>query len=146
MSTRFNAGAPARVIALLACLMVAPGEPVAASEAQSSPWGSEDEIGTLNAMSDQSRLDILRVVSDGSVYDLGVELFVGMPDCCSDAFGDPTYQVMMTHSPSRAEGAESVSHTSEAIFMNTHTGTHMDGLSHFGLHARIWNGARRRSN
>jgi kynurenine formamidase len=140
VKTRFNLGIPACAIALLAWFMAASGEPVVAAEAQSSPWGAEDEIGTLNAMTNRSRLDIVRVVSDGSVYDLGVELFVGMPDCCSDAFGDPSYQVMMTHSPARAEDAEVVSHTSEAVFMNTHTGTHMDGLSHFGLRAKIWNG------
>jgi kynurenine formamidase len=140
MKTRFNLGARACLIALLTCFVAKPGEPVAASEAQSSPWGTEDEIGTLNVMTDRSRLDILRAVSSGSVYDLGVELFVGMPDCCSDAFGDPSYQIMMTHSPARAESLEVVSHSSEAIFMNTHTGTHMDGLSHFGLHGKIWNG------
>jgi hypothetical protein len=99
VKTRFNLGIPACAIALLAWFMAASGEPVVAAEAQSSPWGAEDEIGTLNAMTNRSRLDILRVVSEGSVYDLGVELFVGMPDCCSDAFGDPSYQVMMTHAP-----------------------------------------------
>jgi len=140
MKTCFNFVPHACAIALLTSFMAASGGPVAAREAQRSPWGTEDEIGTLNAMTDGSRLDILRVVSDGRVYDLGVELFVGMPDCCSDAFGDPRYQVMMTHSPARAGGVEVVSHSSEAIFMNTHTGTHMDGLSHFGLHGKIWNG------
>lgn len=142
MNACFEPGAAARAIALLACFIAAPGEPAAASEAQSSPWGAADEIGTLNAMNDRSRLDILRVVSDGNVYDLGVELFVGMPDCCSEAFGDPNYQIMMTHSPARARGVEMVSHSSEAVFMNTHTGTHMDGLSHFGLNTEIWNGVK----
>lgn len=140
MKTRFKLWARACAIALLAGFMASSAESVMASEAQSSPWGPQDEIGTLNAMTDRSRLDILRVVSDGNVYDLGVELFVGMPDCCSDAFGDPSYQVMMTHSPARTEGVEILSHSSEAIFMNTHTGTHMDGLTHFGLRGRIWNG------
>lgn len=140
MKSRCHFGARACAVALVACFAVAPAEPVAASEAQRSPWGPRDEIGTLNAMSDRSRLEILRLVSSGGVYDLGVELFVGMPDCCSDAFGDPTYQVMMTHAPARAGGTEAVSHSSEAIFMNTHTGTHMDTLSHFGLRGKIWNG------
>ncbi|MEO3415114.1 cyclase family protein [Roseovarius sp. CAU 1744] len=108
--------------------------------AQSSPWGPHDEIGSLNAMTDQSRLDVLSAVTTGRAYDLGVELFVGMPDCCSAAFGDPTFQIMMTHTPSRADGSELLSHSSEAIIMNTHTGTHMDTLSHFGLHGEIWNG------
>ena len=106
-----------------------------------SPWGSEDEIGTLNMMSDASRLEILQRIDTGRVYDLGVDLFVGMPDCCSAAFGDPTYQMMMLHTPARGDGSdELLSHSSEAISMNTHTGTHIDTLSHFGLHGKIWNG------
>ncbi|GAB2183343.1 cyclase family protein [Roseibium sp. LAB1] len=106
-----------------------------------SPWGPEDEIGTLNMMSDASRLEILQRIDAGRVYDLGVDLFVGMPDCCSAAFGDPTYQMMMLHTPARGDGSkELLSHSSEAISMNTHTGTHIDTLSHFGLHGKIWNG------
>lgn len=140
MNSCIRLGTRASAIALLTCSLAAPGVSDAEPEAQSSPWGPADEIGTLNAMSNQSRFDVLRLVSDGSVYDLGVELFVGMPDCCSAAFGDPGYQIMMIHAPARAEGAEVVSHTSEAIFMNTHTGTHMDGLTHFGLRGKIWNG------
>ncbi|WP_428688499.1 cyclase family protein [Roseibium sp.] len=106
-----------------------------------SPWGPEDEIGTLNMMTDASRLEILQRIETGKVYDLGVDLFVGMPDCCSAAFGDPTYQMMMLHTPARGDGGkELLSHSSEAISMNTHTGTHIDTLSHFGLHGKIWNG------
>lgn len=114
---------------------------VADTTSHTSPWGAQDEIGSLNAMTDQSRFDVLNAVAAGKTYDLSIEMFVGMPDCCSAAFGDPAYQIMMTHTPSRAEGTELLSHSSEAVFMNTHTGTHMDTLSHFGLHGEIWNGA-----
>lgn len=118
------------------------GSPVFAEGEQvgESPWGPEDEIGTLNMMSDASRLEILQRIDAGKIYDLGVDLFVGMPDCCSAAFGDPTYQMMMLHTPARGDGSEELlSHSSEAISMNTHTGTHIDTLSHFGLHGKIWN-------
>ncbi|MHA7777848.1 cyclase family protein [Roseibium sp. M-1] len=120
------------------------GSPAMAESDQAgrSPWGPEDEIGALNMMSDASRLEILQRIDAGRVYDLGVELFVGMPDCCSAAFGDPTYQMMMLHTPARGDGStELLSHSSEAVSMNTHTGTHIDTLSHFGLHGKIWNGA-----
>lgn len=104
-----------------------------------SPWGPADEIGTLNVMTEETRFDILKQVANGKVYDLAVDFFVGMPDCCSDAFGDPTYQMWMIHIPARGDGKELLSHSSEAISMNTHTGTHIDTLSHFGLHGKIWN-------
>jgi hypothetical protein len=53
------------------------------NEAQKSPWGPADEIGALNMMTDASRLDVLKQVVSGKVYDLGVDLFVGMPICCA---------------------------------------------------------------
>lgn len=105
-----------------------------------SPWGKDDEIGTLNMMSDASRANILGQIAGGKVYDLGVDLFIGMPNCCSDAFGDPTYQMWMIHAPARGEHGGLLEHSSDAISMSTHTGTHIDALNHFGLKGKIWNG------
>jgi kynurenine formamidase len=34
---------------------------------------------------------------------------------------------------------EHVSYSGDALMMYTHTGTHIDALSHFGLNGRIWN-------
>ena len=113
---------------------------IAENVAAQSPWGPTDEIGTLNMMTEASRFNILKHVANGKVYDLAVDLFVCMPDCCSAAFCDPTYQMWMIHGPARSGGEELLSHSSEAISMNTHTGTHIDTLSHFGLHGEIWNG------
>ena len=71
------------------------GSPVFAEGDQvgESPWGPEDEIGTLNMMSDTSRMEILQRIDAGKIYDLGVELFIGMPDCCSAAFGDTVFGI-----------------------------------------------------
>jgi len=44
-----------------------------------SPWGPEDEIGTLNMMTDTTRLEILSRISSGKVYDLSVEFFWECP-------------------------------------------------------------------
>ena len=105
-----NRGDPSisRIIALfgLVSLMgfgLAQGDAVAqiaTSEAQKSPWGPADEIGTLNMMTDASRLDVLKRIAGGKVYDLGVDLFPGMPTCCLP-FGDPNFQIFMTHAPGR---------------------------------------------
>ena len=123
-------------------ILVAPGDAsaqIAKNVAAKSPWGPTDEIGTLNMMTDRSRLDILKQVAGGKVYDLGVDLFVGMPTCCT-AFGDPTFQIFLTHAPSRGDPAkELLSYAGDAVNMYTHTGTHLDALNHFGLHGKIWN-------
>jgi kynurenine formamidase len=113
-----------------------------------SPWGAGDEIGTLNMMTTESRLQILSRVSAGKVYDLSVEYFVGMPSF--HALGDPPYQYWLTHTP-RGTVVDNpnglgvamntkVSYTGDAVSMYTHMGTHIDALNHFGLDGKIWNG------
>lgn len=111
---------------------------IAKKVAAKSPWGPVDEIGTLNMMTDVSRFDVLKQVAGGKVYDLGVDLFVGMPTCCG-AFGDPTFQLWMTHTPTRGTADEPLSYSGDAVSMYTHTGTHLDTLNHFGLRGKIWN-------
>ena len=123
-------------------LAVAPGqaaEPIARNVAAKSPWGPADEIGTLNMMTDATRFDVLKHVTGGKVYDLGVDLFGGMPICCG-AFGDPTFQIFLTHAPTRGDfDKELLSYSGDGVNMYTHTGTHIDALNHFGLHGKIWN-------
>jgi kynurenine formamidase len=113
-----------------------------------SPWGKDDEIGTLNMMTDQSKLLILSRIKSGKTYDLSVEYFVGMPSF--HALGDPAYQYWLTHTPhgtvvDNPNGLgktmnEKVSYTGDAISMYTHMGTHIDALNHFGLNGKVWNG------
>lgn len=113
-----------------------------------SPWGPEDEIGRLNLMTEHTRSSLLSRISNGKVYDLSVEYFIGMPSW--QAAGDPHYRIWMTHTPKGtviddplnlgAEMNEHVSYTGAAISMYTHMGTHIDALNHFGLDGKIWNG------
>lgn len=122
------------VIALAGCGAQAQ---IAQDTAGTSPWGAADEIGTLNMMTDSTRLQVLTRIASGKVYDLGVDLFVGMPLCCS-AWGDPPYQIWMTHAPGRGQ-QHGLTHSGDGLSMYTHSGTHIDTLNHFGLHGRIWN-------
>ena len=52
------------------------------------PWGATDEIGRLNLMTPESRVEILARVDGAIAYDLSVEYFVGMPSW--QALGDPS--------------------------------------------------------
>jgi kynurenine formamidase len=113
-----------------------------------SPWGPEDEIGTLNMMSASSRLEVLSSIGSGKIYDLSVDYFVGMPSF--HTLGDPPYQYWLTHTPNGTivdnpnglgeKMNRKVSYTGDAISMYTHMGTHIDALNHFGLNGKIWNG------
>ena len=111
---------------------------IAKNAAAKSPWGPVDEIGTLNMMTETSRFAVLGRIASGKVYDLGVDLFVGMPTCCAP-FGDPTFQIFMTHTPAQDSTKELLSYSGDAVSMYTHTGTHIDALNHFGLRGQIWN-------
>ncbi|MEH6358610.1 MAG: cyclase family protein [Pseudomonadales bacterium] len=113
-----------------------------------SPWGATDEIGRLNLITPESRVNILSRIDGTAVYDLSVEYFIGMPSW--QAAGDPRYQIWMTHTPKGTvvddpmgmgdEMNNRVSYTGSAISMYTHMGTHIDALNHFGLNGKIWNG------
>ena len=113
-----------------------------------SPWGPEDQIGTLNMMTEATQLEVLSKVRSGKSYDLSVEYFVGMPSFHS--LGDPGYQYWLTHTPHGTvvdnpnglgeEMNKKVSYTGDAISMYTHMGTHIDALNHFGLNGKTWNG------
>ncbi|WP_163381261.1 cyclase family protein [Cyclobacterium sp. SYSU L10401] len=113
-----------------------------------SPWGKDDEIGSLNLMSNSTRFEVLFQIKSGKTYDLSVEYFVGMPSF--HALGDPPYQYWLTHTPhgtivDNPNGLgeamnRKVSYTGDAISMYTHMGTHIDALNHFGLNGKIWNG------
>jgi len=113
-----------------------------------SPWGEMDEIGTLNMMTEETKLEVLSKIKAGKTYDLSVEYFVGMPSF--HVLGDPAYQYWLTHTPrgtavDNPNGLgkvmnEKVSYTGDAISMYTHMGTHIDALNHFGLNGKIWNG------
>jgi kynurenine formamidase len=61
-----------------------------------------------------------------------------MPICCG-AFGDPNFQIFMTHAPARDTAKELLSYSGDGVTMYLHTGTHIDALNHFGLHGKIWN-------
>lgn len=113
-----------------------------------SPWGPDDQIGTLNMMSEKSKIKVLSQINSGKTYDLSVDYFVGMPSFHS--LGDPGYQYWLTHTPhgtiiDNPNGLgdkmnRKVSYTGDAISMYTHMGTHIDALNHFGLNGEIWNG------
>ena len=103
-----------------------------------SPWGPKDEIGALNMMSEASSFEILKRIASGKVYDLGVDLFTGMPNCCG-VLGAPDYHFFTTQRPARGDNEELVSYSGDTISTSTHMGTHLDTLNHFGLKGKIWN-------
>lgn len=117
-------------------------------EVSLSPFGPDDEIGMLNLITPESSQKILDRADATQIYDLSVELFVGMPTWT--AGGEPPFQMWMEHTPLGTavddpigvgrEQNERVSWSADAMSMFIHTGTHLDTLNHYGYHGKIWNG------
>lgn len=119
-----------------------------AGKASTSPFGAQDEIGMLNLMTAETRVRSLRHADASKVFDLSVDLFVGMPSATSA--GGPPFEIFMSHTPmgtviddQTGVGAQRNRHASfsgDCIMMYTHCGTHIDTLNHFGYDGVIWNG------
>lgn len=115
-----------------------------------SPFGPDDQIGMLNLLTAERARELLALADGGTVFDLSVDLFMGMPTWT--AGGEPPFQIWMTHTPRGsvvddpigvgAQQNELVAWSADPVSMFTHCGTHVDTLNHFGYHGRIWNGFR----
>jgi kynurenine formamidase len=117
-------------------------------EVTQSPFGKDDEIGMLNMITHDSVARVMSEIRMGTIFDLSTDYFIGMPNWT--ASGDPPYQIWMSHTPAGTirddpmavgpEENELVAYSGDCITMYTHCGTHVDTLSHFGYHGKIWNG------
>jgi kynurenine formamidase len=113
-----------------------------------SPWGPDDQIGRLNWITPETSFALLGRAGGSRIFDLSVDYFMGMPSF--QAFGDPPYQISMTHTPhgTIADNASGLgadvhrkySYCGDAVSMYTHLGTHIDTLVHLGYYDRFWNG------
>ncbi|MEX2139816.1 MAG: cyclase family protein [Pirellulales bacterium] len=123
------------------------------------PWGKNDEVGALNAMSADSVKAALGLVRDGEVYDLGVNYD-------AESFKWPGHSpgaIMTFRGPEgvkrqgdfkpvadRALNPDGVAWHSCALFISDNVGTQIDGLAHItageenawynGFEERDWGG------
>jgi len=120
------------------------------NEVSSSPFGPDDEIGMLSLLERSNSREILHRVDTHEMFDLSVDLFIGMPTWT--AGGEPPFSMWMVHNPRGSvvddpvgvghEQNELVAWSGDAISMFTHCGTHIDTLNHFGYKGAIWNNFR----
>lgn len=101
-------------------------------------WGKDDEVGSLNAMTQQSVASALRMAREGKIYDLGITY-------SRNSFkwvGHSPGEVMMYRSPEGVSRQKDHGFTfpdtnptgvkwhSCALFMNDNVATQIDGLGH----------------
>src|SRR2546421_6337470 len=106
-----------------------------------SPWGEADELGMLNHVTPAKRLEALRLVREGRVFELGRVLDERVPVFPGRAF----HQTLVTtahHANMGGVGDNRVNWITEVISGTTQLGTHLDALSHLQIGDRAYNGRR----
>jgi kynurenine formamidase len=102
-------------------------------------WGADDEVGSLNEMTDASRLAALKLVTQGKVYDLGLPYdrysykWPGHSPGEIISFRTPEGVARQQDLPFTTEEGGNTGHTrwhSNALFMNDNVATQIDGLGH----------------
>lgn len=101
-------------------------------------WGKDDQLGSLNAMTDASRLAAIRIIKTGEVFDLGLtysrrstkwpghspgEIMTFRSPDGIDRMRDPD-------APPDAVNADRVFWHSGALFISDNVATQIDGLAH----------------
>ncbi len=101
-------------------------------------WGKDDEVGSLNAMTDESRAAALALARQGSVYDLGLTYsrrsfkFAGHSPGEIITFRSPDGIRRMNNpgDPPAALNTDQVYWHSAALFISDNVATQIDGLAH----------------
>lgn len=99
-------------------------------------WGADDEVGSLNEMTDASRLAALQLAKQGKVYDLGVVYdrdsfkWPGHSPGEIITFRSPENIKRQNDFPPAATDPRKTSWHSAAMFMSDNVGTQIDGLAH----------------
>ena len=94
-------------------------------------WGTNDQVGSLNLLTPESRLRALRTVRNGHVISLS------LPITTDPTPGSPRPAVLAMRRDSRIEGAGAAS---DYLFMGVHSSTHIDALSHVWDAEGLWGG------
>lgn len=105
-------------------------------------WGEDDELGALNALTDESRARALATAVKGKVYDLGV--LVDRNSWLSASHPSTEVMTFRTARGMIADGLDpdGVSFNTTMVVTSDHAGTQLDGLCHatFGRDAHWYNG------
>lgn len=106
-------------------------------------WGEDDEIGALNAMTEESVREALAGITQGRVFDLG--LTVDMSSYLSPFHVKTSITSYRTSGDFKRDlqlDPDGVSFNTSLIVVSDHAGTQLDGLCHatFGADDHFYNG------
>ncbi len=111
-------------------------------------WGDDDQVGALNAMTEETVLAALRGVTQGRAYDLGVTLakgsFVAPVHASTEVVAYRTPHGLFREGLPGFDDPSGVSFNTSVVILSDHAGTQIDGLCHatFGADHHWYNGFR----
>jgi kynurenine formamidase len=115
--------------------------PAAASEEWwPSPFGADDELGMLNHITAEKRLEALALVRRGRMFDLGRVLDETVPAFPGRFFRQTLVTTAHHANPSDGVGENRVNWITEQVAGTQQLGTHLDALSHLQIGDRGYNG------
>jgi kynurenine formamidase len=105
-----------------------------------SPFGADDQRGMLNLVDEAKRLEALRLVREGRMFDLGHELHEGIPVFPGRFFRQTLVTTAHHANPAGGVGDNDVNWVTEQVAATMQLGTHLDALSHLQIGDRGYNG------
>jgi len=101
-------------------------------------WGADDELGTLNLVTAEKRLEAARCVATGETISLALELRAGVPQAPRSPRLNP--QHLMTETGTDAAARDRASgYSDDVLTMSVHAATHWDALAHVFHRGRMYN-------
>ena len=105
-----------------------------------SPFGEGDQLGMLNHVGEAKRLQALRLVRHGRLYDLGHVLDEDIPVFPGRFFKQTLVTTAHHQNAAMPVGENGVNWITEQVSATMQLGTHLDALSHLQIGDRAYNG------
>jgi len=109
-------------------------------------WGDDDQVGAANAITPASIVEALGNVTQGRVYDLGVEIdrgsFLWSGHVGTEVVTFRTPEGLLRHQDLGLTDRQGLSFHTSMVMLSDHAGTQLDGLCHatFGEDQHWYNG------
>ena len=108
-----------------------------------SRWGASDQIGAANLLTPEKRLEALRSVTQGRIFDVSHEIAMNAPFMMPNQ--TPYLMSLWTNWRDSMRRRRKMGATNEVgvnierMEMTAHVGTHIDALGHFSIGNRLYN-------
>jgi len=105
-----------------------------------SPFGAEDQLGMLNHIGEEKRLQAMALVREGRLYDLAYPLDENIPVFPGRYFRQTLVTTAHHANSDGGVGENDVNWITEQVSATMQLGTHIDALSHLQMGNRGYNG------